>query len=68
MSSEKTFEQSMERLNELVNILEKNDTPLDETISCFEEGLKLVSELEKKLKSYEEKVNELLKAGEEHAE
>jgi len=68
MDNGKKFETSMSRLNELVEILEKNETPLDETIACFEEGLKLVSELEKQLKSYENKVNELLKAGENDAE
>lgn len=68
MSKEKTFEESMNRLNELVGLLEKNETPLDETIVLFEEGLKLISELEGKLKGYEDKVSELLKASEENAE
>lgn len=65
MSKEKTFEESMNRLNELVVLLEKNETPLDETIVLFEEGLKLIDELEGKLKGYENKVSELLKASEE---
>lgn len=68
MGNEKKFETSMSRLNELVEILEKNEIPLDETIACFEEGLKLVAELEKQLKNYENKVNELLKVGESDAE
>lgn len=68
MSKEKTFEESMNRLNELVGLLEKNETPLDETIVLFEEGLKLISELEGKLKGYEDKVSELLKASGENAE
>ncbi len=67
MSEEKTFEASMARLNELVALLERNDTPLDETIACFEEGLKLVQELEKKLKGYEKKVDALMKASEDNA-
>lgn len=65
MRKEKTFEESMNRLNELVVLLEKNETPLDETIVLFEEGLKLIDELEGKLKGYENKVSELLKASEE---
>ena len=67
MSDEKTFEESMARLNELVTLLERNDTPLDETIASFEEGLKLVHQLEEKLKGYEKKVDELMKASDEHA-
>lgn len=68
MNKEKTFEESMQRLNELVSILEKNETPLDETVASFEEGLKLVQELQQKLKSYEMKVSELMKASDQHAE
>lgn len=68
MDKENSFEKSMERLNELVALLEKNETPLDESIACFEEGLKLVQELEEKLKGYENKVNDLMKASEENAE
>ncbi len=64
MSKEKTFEQQMNRLNEVVSLLEKNDAPLDETIAGFEEGLKLVQDLENRLKSYENKVNELMKESE----
>ena len=32
-----TFEQSMERLDEIVSLLEENEKPLDETIALFEE-------------------------------
>ncbi len=60
MTKELTFEQQMERLNELVGVLEKNTVPLDEAILSFEEGLKLVEELENKLKQYESKVSELM--------
>lgn len=68
MNKEKTFEESMQRLNELVSILEKNETPLDETVASFEEGLKLVQELQQKLKNYEMKVSELMKASDQHVE
>ncbi len=64
MAKEKTFEQQMNRLNELVTNLEKNEAPLDEMIIGFEEGLKLVKDLEEKLQGYEKKVNQLMKASE----
>ncbi|SJZ90269.1 exodeoxyribonuclease VII small subunit [Anaerorhabdus furcosa] len=59
MATKKTFEQSMERLNIIVDLLEKNEQPLDETIKLFEEGLGLVQECDKQLKGFEKKIDEL---------
>ncbi len=58
---EKKFEEAMERLNEVVYMLEKNEVPLDEAIVLFEEGLELVKFCDQKLKSFETKVEELMK-------
>lgn len=58
---EKKFEEAMERLNEVVSMLEKNEVPLDEAIVLFEEGLELVKFCDQKLKSFETKVEELMK-------
>ena len=63
---EKTFEESMARLEEIVRILEKNEKPLDETIALFEEGLKLVRTCDARLKSFETKIEEITAA--EHEE
>lgn len=56
-----TFESSMQRLDEIVNLLERNQCTLDESIALFEEGLKLSQDLSVQLKSYEDKVSRLLK-------
>ncbi|MEE3486641.1 MAG: exodeoxyribonuclease VII small subunit [Bulleidia sp.] len=61
MAKAKTFEESMERLEEIVSELEKNERPLDETIALFEEGLKLVKSCDSQLKSFEAKVEDLTK-------
>ena len=37
-----TFEESMERLQEIVALLEKGDAPLKDSLALFEEGTKLV--------------------------
>ena len=58
---EKKFEEAMERLNEVVSMLEKNEVPLDEAIVLFEEGLELVKFCDQKLKSFETIVEELMK-------
>ena len=47
------FEDSMKRLEEIVNILEKGEKDLDESLKLFEEGLKLSKALQKDLKVYE---------------
>ena len=56
-----TFESSMQRLDEIVNLLERIQCPLDESIALFEEGLNLSQDLSVQLKSYEDKVARLLK-------
>ena len=62
MSEKKpTFEKSMQRLEEIVSALEKNQCTLDESIALFEEGLHLSQSLNAQLKSYEEKVAALMK-------
>ena len=35
------FEESMQRLEEIVRLLEKGDAPLEDAIRLFEEGTKL---------------------------
>ena len=35
-----TYEQAVSRLEEIVSLLEKKDTPLDESVKLFEEGTK----------------------------
>ncbi len=61
MENKKTFEQSIQRLNEIVDELEKNEKPLDETIKLFEEGLKLVKTCNTKLTQFEMKVADIVK-------
>lgn len=56
----KTFEQSMNRLEQIVLLLEKNEQPLDETIKLFEEGLKLAKDCDLQLKEFELKVEEIV--------
>lgn len=56
----------MARLEEIVDLLQENEQPLDETIKLFEEGLKLVRDCEGKLKEFETKVAELSEEREEN--
>lgn len=54
--AEKTFESQMERLEEIVRLLEKGEAPLNDSIKLFEEGTKLSAALGKMLDKAEQKV------------
>jgi exodeoxyribonuclease VII small subunit len=55
-----SFEDSLKRLEEIVDILEKGDIPLEESLKLFEEGLKLSKKCNEKLNKVEEKVKVIL--------
>ncbi len=57
--AEKTFESQMERLEEIVRLLEKGEAPLADSIKLFEEGTKLSAALGKLLDEAEQKVTVL---------
>lgn len=54
-----TFEEAIARLSEIVNILERGETTLDESIRLFEEGAGLTGRCQKLLKEAEQKVLKL---------
>lgn len=61
MAEEKlTFEQAMGRLEEIVKRLERGDAPLEEALSFFEEGTRLLGGCSAQLDSAEQKVRKLL--------
>lgn len=64
MAAKKTvnFEQSMMRIEEIVGLLERGDAPLEQSMSLFEEGAKLLRECTARLDQAEQKVT-LLTAG-----
>ena len=58
------FEGSMARREEIVSLLERGDAPLEQAMTLFEEGAKLLRECTKQLDQAEQKVT-LLTAGED---
>lgn len=64
------FEEELKRLEEIVKQLENEETSLDDSISLFEEGTKILKKLREKLNEAEKKVKILLKdsEGEFHLE
>ena len=44
-----TFEEGLERLEQIAGQMERNELPLDELLKLYEEGMKLSGELNQKL-------------------
>jgi exodeoxyribonuclease VII small subunit len=55
------FEESLQRLEKIVNELEKGDLPLEKALTLFEEGIQLSGACRKELEAAEGKVEILLK-------
>jgi len=58
--TKKTFEERLERLEELGEDIRRNDIPLDDAIKAFEEGVKLAKALEKDLEKVESRIEILM--------
>lgn len=58
--TEKTFEENLEELENIVRKLENGDIPLDEAIDKFNEGMKLANNCNKKLEEATETVTKVL--------
>ena len=61
MTSEKSFESSLEELEQIVRHLEAGDLPLDRSLELFEQGVRLSRECQKRLDEAERKVEILLR-------
>ena len=61
MSKRATFEEDMGKLEALVEKLEQNELPLEDSITAFEEGTKLAGSLVKTLEKAQERVRKLTK-------
>ena len=62
MSAKKvTFEQQLQRLEEIVASLEKGDVPLADSLALFGEGTKLIGSCTKQLDQAEQQVVKLMK-------
>ena len=59
--SKLSFKQSMKRIDEILDLLERNEIELEEAVKLFEEGLKLVNDCDHQLNSFKDKINSLMK-------
>jgi exodeoxyribonuclease VII small subunit len=61
MSSSPSFEDSLEKLEEIVSKMESGDLKLEDSLKLFEQGMKLTAECNQRLADIEKKVKQLLK-------
>ena len=61
MNNEMTYEQAINRLEQIVAILEKNEATLDESLKLFEEGTRLSAFCSNMLKQAQIKITEINK-------
>lgn len=59
--SDKSFEESFSRLEKILETLESEDCPLEDTIKLYEEGLGLTKECYDKLNNAELRIKEINK-------
>ena len=58
---ENNFESALKRLEEISDLLENEDTSLEDSINLFEEGIELKEFCEEKLKSAKLKIDKIVK-------
>ena len=68
MPKKESFKQSMDRLDEIIARLNQNEVELEEAITLFEEGLKLVKQCDARLKQFEQRVSVLSEVTEEEGQ
>ncbi len=59
--NDKNFESALKRLEAISDLLENDDTPLEDSIKLFEEGIDLKEYCEEKLKSAKIKIDKIVK-------
>ena len=59
-AAELSFEDSIDRLSQIVEALESSGLPLEESLKLFEEGVQLARKSQARLDTAERKVQELL--------
>ena len=55
-----SFEKQIQRLDEIVEKISSKALPLDESLKLYEEGSKIIRELEEALKEAQEKVEKIV--------
>ncbi len=66
--AEPSLEESLKRLSDIVRLLEQNDTPLEESLKMFEEGVALARKGHERLNDVERRIEILTKVSSDSVE
>lgn len=61
MTKKQTFEQALERLEQIAKSLESGETSLEESLAMYEEGMKLIEFCNSKLNEAQKTIQKLTK-------
>lgn len=65
MEENMNYEDAVKKLNEIVQLLEKGDIPLEKSLELFQKGVSLSAYCTKKLDEIEKKIVQLVEDGNE---
>lgn len=68
MEKEKTFEENLQALQDVVNNLEQGDIPLEKALREFQKGIQLSTQLQDTLKNAEKTLTKVMKDNGEEAD
>jgi len=61
-----SYEEAMEKLEDILSKMDRGEVPLDESMKNFEEGMKLIKHCEDIINSYERRITKIV--GEKNGE
>ncbi len=67
MTKKQTFEDALSKLQNIIEELESGSPSLDKMMQLFEDGMKLMQECRSHLIEVEERINTLIKVGEDYS-
>ena len=67
MTKKQTFEDDLKNLQNIIEELESGSPSLDKMMQLFEDGMKLMQECRSHLTEVEERINTLIKVGEDYS-
>ena len=67
MTKKQTFEDALTKLQNIIEELESGSPSLDKMMQLFEDGMKLMQECRTHLTEVEERINTLIKTGEDYS-
>ncbi len=68
MTTQPSFEDSLSKLEKIVEQMESGDLKLEDSLKLFEDGMKLTKECNQRLNEIEKKVKQLLKTASSKSE